>query len=57
MQRRRLLSIASKPEALVTLAEAEDALAISRYLNEKKLHAKFIKVVASKKKQPRRPHP
>lgn len=56
LQKRRMRAIARKKNDDVTLAEAEDALAISRYLGDEKLHARFEKVVASLKK-PRRRHP
>lgn len=49
LQRRRLIAILKKPEFKVTLAEAEDGLAITRYLRDVVLHRKFEKMVASKK--------
>jgi hypothetical protein len=57
LQERRLEAILRKPESQVTLPEAEDGLAIARYLNKKELHAKFARMVASKKQRARRPHP
>jgi len=50
LQNRRLVAILKKRESDVTLAEAEDALAITRYLKDDVLHRKFEKMVASKKK-------
>jgi hypothetical protein len=57
LRKRRMLTIARKLDSAITLPEAEDALYLSRYFNEKKLHARFVKVVASKKQPLRRHHP
>ena len=49
LQKRRLVAILKKREPSVTLSEAEDGLAITRYLGDEVLHRKFEKIVASKK--------
>jgi hypothetical protein len=56
LQRRRLDAISRKPDRLVTLPEAEDALVLARKFDEKILFLRFGKLVASLKNTHRR-HP
>ena len=55
MQKRRLAAIASKPNKLVTLPEAEDGLYLAQKFDDKFLIVRFGKLVASLKKTRRHP--
>ena len=56
LQKRRLETIARKPNRLVTLPEAEDGLYLARKYGDRFLFLRFGKLVASLKSKQRR-HP
>jgi hypothetical protein len=55
LQRRRLDTIARKPDRTITFPEAEDALAIARRLGDEKMQVRFGKLVALKQHTRRLP--
>lgn len=57
LQRRRLEAISRKPDRLVTLPEAEDAVVLAKRFNERFLLTRFSKLVASLKKNAARRSP
>jgi len=56
LQKRRLEALARKPNKLITLPEAEDALYLAHKLDDEFLFLRFGKLVASIKHKQRR-HP
>ena len=49
LQKRRIESLSRRPDSMLTLPEAEDALVLARKFDDKFLIARFGKLVASMK--------